>query len=290
MNRRRFLGRLAATAATVPALRAGAAPASGDGALIDTNVWLGHWPTRRAWAETPAQLAVKLRAHGVTAAWLGSFDAALHSDIAGANARLADACAREGAGLFAGFGAVNPTLPDWEDDLRRCAEVHAMPGVRLLPNYHGYALDDPRFARLLDLAAQRRLLVQIAVTMEDDRSQNPALTAAPVNLAPLPAALEKIPAARVMLLNATSRLFATGLPLLQKLTLAGILVEIATLEGVAGIEHLLARVPAARVCFGSHAPYFYLEAALLKLQESALTPPQLAAVRHGHAHAALARP
>jgi uncharacterized protein len=219
---------------------------------------------------------------------VGSFDAALHSDLASVNARLAEACAREGAGLFSGFGAINPTLPDWEDDMRRCAEVHRMPGVRLLPGYHGYSLDDPRFARLLSLAAARRLLVQIAVTMEDDRSQNPMLTAAPVNLAPLPGVLEKIPGARVMLLNATSRLFATGVPLLQKLAHAGVLVEVATLEGVAGIEQLLARAPAARVCFGSHAPYFYFEAALLKLQESALTPAQLTAVRHGHARAALA--
>ncbi len=288
MNRRRFLGGLATAAAAAPALRA-AAVREPD-ALVDTNVWLGHWPTRRGWAATPAQLAAKLREHGVSSAWLGSFDAALHSDIAGANARLAAACAREGAGLFAAFGALNPTLPDWEEDLRRCAEVHGMPGVRLLPGYHGYGLDDARFARLLELAAARRLLVQIAVTMEDDRSQNPAFTAAPVNLAPLADTLEKSPSARVMLLNATSRLFGAGLPLLQRLSRAGVLMEIATLEGVAGIEQLLARAPAARLCFGSHSPYFYFEAALLKLQESALSRDQLAGVRHGHALAALSRP
>ena len=285
MNRRRFMGGIA-VAAVAPALPgAGTADSS---ALIDTNVWLGHWPTRRAWAETPGQLAAKLRGHGVTAAWLGSFDAALHSDIAGVNDRLGEACAREGTGFFTAFGAVNPTLPDWEDDMRRCAEIHHMAGVRLLPGYHGYGLDDPRFARLLGLAAERRLLVQIAITMEDERSQNPTLTAAPVNAAPLPDVLEKIPAARVMLLNATARLFGASLPLLQRLSRAGVLMEIATLEGVAGIEQLLTRAPAARVCFGSHAPYFYFDSALLKLQESVLSRAQLSAIRHEHARAALA--
>lgn len=285
MHRRQFLLRTAALAA-LPAIASGA-PA--DEGLIDTNVWLGHWPIRRSWATTPAQLVAKLRKHGVTSAWAGSFDGALHTDIAGVNARLAEDCARDGGGVLVPFGTINLTLPEWEDDLRRCHEVHRMPGVRLMPNYHGYALDDARLARLLDLAAQRRLLVQIALTMEDDRSQNPAFDAAPVIPAPLADLVEKNPAARVMLLNATSRLLAGNNPLLKRLTAAGVTVEIATLEGAAGIEGLLKGVPAARLAFGSHAPYFYFEAALLKLQESALTPAQLAAIRSGHARAALAR-
>lgn len=285
MQRRQFLLRSAAFAA-LPAVSPGA---SADDALIDTNVWLGHWPTRRSWVDSTPQLVAKLRSHGVTAAWAGSFDAALHTDIAGLNTRLADTCTREGGGLLVPFGAVNPTLPDWEDDLRRCHEVHRMPGVRLLPNYHGYALDDPRFARLLDLAAQRSLLVQIAVTMEDDRSQNPVFTAAPVALAPLAPLVEKNPAARVMLLNATSRLLAATNPLLKRLTAAGVFVETATLEGAAGIESVSKGVPGLRLAFGSHTPYFYFEAALLKLQESPLGAEQLRAIRSGHARSALTR-
>lgn len=61
------------------------------------------------------------------------------------------------------------------------------------------------------------------------------------------------------------------------------------LEGVAGIESVRKKAPGVRLAFGSHAPYFYFEAALLKLQESALTAVQLSAIRHGHARAALIR-
>lgn len=291
MNRRRFLTRSAAAVGTTPFVLAAAsstplAPAPG---LIDTNVWLGEWPARHAGLTSPGDLVARLRRHGVTSAWTGSFESALHTDIAGVNARLATSCAQAGGGLLVPFGTVNPTLPDWEDDLRRCHEVHRMPGVRLLPNYHGYALDDARFARLFDLATRRGLLVQIALTMEDDRSQNPVFTAAPVVPAPLAPLVEKNRAARVMLLNATSRLFGAANPLLKRLATAGVLCEIATLEGAAGIETILKAAPDLRLAFGSHSPYFYFEAALLKLQESPLTAEQLTAIRSGHALAALAR-
>ena len=289
MHRRRFFAQVASAAATTALASRGLAAVASTPALVDTNVWLGHWPTRRSWADSPAQLVARLRGHGVTSAWAGSFDGALHTDIAAVNVRLAESCARDGAGLLVPFGTVNPTLPDWEDDLRRCHEVHRMPGVRLLPNYHGYALDDVRFARLLDLATQRRLVVQIALTMEDDRSQNPAFTAEPVQPAPLADLVEKNRPARVMLLNATSRLLAASNPLLKRLSAAGVTVETATLEGAGGIGQLLHGVPALRLAFGSHAPYFYFEAALLKLQESALAPDQLAAICSGHAHAVLDR-
>jgi predicted TIM-barrel fold metal-dependent hydrolase len=262
--------------------------ASATEALIDTNVYSSHWVARRSWAETPSLLAGALRRHGVTSAWVGSFDGVLHTDIAGVNTRLAEACAHEGSGLLRPFGTVNPTLPDWEEDLRRCHEVHQMPGLRLFPNYHGYTLDDVRFARLVDGAARRGLLVQIALSIEDVRSQNPVLAAPPVEPAPLADVMANIRGARVMLLNSGSRVVGANISLVQRLNTAGVLFEIATLEGVAGVAALLQRVPSFRLCFGSHSPYFYFEAALLKLQESSLTPEQLKAVSHEYARRALA--
>ena len=188
---------------------------------------------------------------------------------------------------FAIFGTINPTLPDWQDDLRRCHEVHRMPGVRLFPNYHGYALDDPRLGQLLELAGRRGLLVQIVLSIEDDRSQNPVLAAAPVQPGPLGDWVQRFPRTRVMLLNSASRVLTASTPLLQRLIAANVLFEIATLETVAGIAGVLQRAPGVRLAFGSHSPYYYFEAALLKLQESALTDSQLAAIRHDHARAAL---
>lgn len=252
--------------------------------LIDTNVSLGRYPFRRLpLDETPA-LVAKLRANGVTQAWAGSFDALLHKDIAAVNARLADECARCSEGMLIPFGALNPMLPAWEEDLRRCCELHKMPGIRLHPNYHVYKLGDPIFERVLQLASERSLVVQIAVIMEDERTLHPLVNVPPTDTAPLIPLMKKFPHARVQLLNAfrTSR----GKPVLD-LAASGVRFEIAMLEGVAGVGKLLAEIEPARLLFGSHAPFFYFESAKLKLHESTLSGMQLAAVSAENARAFL---
>jgi hypothetical protein len=64
--------------------------------LIDPNVSLGHWPKRRSWVESIAQLGAKLRSHGAKTLWTSSFDAALRTDVAGLNSRLAEDRAHNG--------------------------------------------------------------------------------------------------------------------------------------------------------------------------------------------------
>ena len=259
----------------------------GHGALVDTNVTLSRWPGRRLpLDETPA-LVAKLQSQAVSQAWAGSFDGLLHKDIASVNARLAEDCRKNGRGLLVPFGSVNPVLPDWEEDLRRCHEVHKMPGIRLHPNYQGYKLDDARFARLLDLAGERRLIVQLVVTMEDERTQHALMRVPHVDVTPLVTLLKSRPTLRVVVLNWSRGVNAA---LLVKLAAAGqAYFDIATLEGVGGVANLLKQVPVDRLVFGSYAPFFYLESALLKLKESELSEAQEKAIRTGNARRLLSQ-
>ncbi|MBI2949867.1 MAG: amidohydrolase family protein [Verrucomicrobia bacterium] len=254
--------------------------------LIDVNVNLSRWPMRRVPCDDTRELAAKLRRQGVTQVWAGSFDGLLHKDVASVNARLTEECRKHGRGLLLPFGSINPMLPDWEEELRRCAEAHRMPGLRLHPNYHGYKLDDPALGRLFKFAAERGLIVQLAAIMEDERMMHPRLRVPPVDTRPLARLLKETPSLRLVLLNALGVLRG---PVLSELLDAGeTYVEISMLEGVAGIEKLLQHVPLERVLFGSHAPLFYCEAARLKLKESVLTQEQLSQIRAGNAARLLA--
>jgi len=250
-------------------------------ALVDVNVNLSRWPLRRLPDDETGRLVAKLRAAGVESAWAGSFDGLLHKDLAGVNARLAEECRERGGGILVPFGSVNPLLPDWEEDLRRSAEEHRMPGIRLHPGYHGYRLDSPLFARLLQLSAERRLVVELVLAMEDERMMHPLLKAPGVDVAPLAPVVRKTPGLRLVIVNGFRAIPQEALPGL--LEAGEVHLEIAMLEGASGLARLLERVPLSRVLFGSHAPLFYFEAALLKLRESPLTAAELEAIGAGNA-------
>ena len=236
--------------------------------------------------DEPSELVGKLRENGVTEAWAGSFDALLYKDISDVNARLVADCERHGRGLFMPIGAVNPKLPGWAEEIRRCAEVHRMRGIRLHPNYHGYTLAEPLAAQVLERAAGFGLLVQIAVMMEDERTIHPLVNVPPVNTAPLVALMERLPTLRLQLLNA----FRTvRVPQAIALAAHRVAFDITMLDGVEGIANLLQHLPPRQLCFGSYSPLFYFEAAMLKLRESVLSDSQVESVRFGSARRLVSR-
>jgi predicted TIM-barrel fold metal-dependent hydrolase len=249
--------------------------------IVDINVSLSRWPFRRLRGDETSELVAMLRARGVDQAWVSSFDGLLHKDIAGVNERLSADCRGPGAGLLVPFGTVNPKLPDWEEDLRRCAEVHRMPGIRLHPNYHGYTLDDPDFARLLNGAARRGLAVQLALKVEDDRTQHPLLRVPPVDASGLAAIAAGIPGLRLAILNGPGPLSRESV---AALAAAGVCFDIAMLEGITGVARLVEQVGPERVLFGSHFPFFTWESSRMKMTESALDDAKERAIFSSNSH------
>jgi predicted TIM-barrel fold metal-dependent hydrolase len=280
--------------------------------IIDVNVNLSRWPFRRTPCDELPRLIETLRKHGVGQAWVGSLDGLFHRDIGGVNRRLAAECRQERRVELVPFGSINPMLPDWQEDLRRCAEEYHMPGIRLHPSYHGYRLEDPAFAQLLDLAAQRRLIVQLAIRMDDVRVQHPLMqipdvavgwdkrsavrpetgpvgsdkrSAVPPTTGNLAELVKSRPGLRLIVLNGLATL--RGRELEQLAAVDRIWFDIGMQEGVGGVAALLRTVPLRQVLFGSHLPLFPLESAVLKMREAGLDDPARQAIEYGNAQGLL---
>jgi predicted TIM-barrel fold metal-dependent hydrolase len=260
--------------------------------IIDTNVHLFDWPFRKLKYAGAKALVAKLRRHRITQAWAGSYEGLLHKNLDGVNARLAEECQANGAGMLVPFGTVNPALPDWEEDVRRCQEKYRMPGIRLYPSYHNYTLQAPEVARLLQLAQERGLIVQLAVRMEDPRVHLPVTRTPAVDVSGLPELLAALPTIKLQLLNAfngTDPLRGqTGRQLIEK---TRVTIDCSHVEGQGGLGKLIAGdrdsgrppLPVERIVFGSHAPYFPCESAVFKLFESPLGRAELDKLMHGNA-------
>jgi len=264
--------------------------------IIDTNVNLFDWPFRTLKYRDTKALVAKLKKHRVIEAWAGSFEALLSKDMSGVNTRLADECRTQGPGFLIPFGSVNLAWPDWEEDVRRCYEVHKMPGLRIYPGYQPFDLDHPAMESLVKMTAERSLILQVVFGMEDPRVHHPIINVGPATFAPLLKATKSTPNAKVELLHFSGS--SRDQDLSQFMTKPNTVMDISRLEGNGAVGRMIgsitglpsARVPVERIVFGSHAPFFPVETAILKLIESPLSVQQLQAIMQGNARRLLPRP
>src|SRR6059036_3013599 len=272
----------------------GAAASSAAPGIIDTNVNLFDWPFRALKYRHTKALVAKLKKHRIIEAWAGSFEALLSKDMSGVNARLAAECLEHESFLIP-FGSVNLAWPDWQEDVRRCHEVHKMPGIRIYPGYQPFDLDHPGMESLVKMTSERGLLLQVVFGMEDPRVHHPIINVGPVTFAPLFKAVQGTPNAKVELLHFSGS--SQGEDLSQFMKEPNTVMDISRLEGNGAVGRMIgsvsglpsAHAPVDRIVFGSHAPYFPLETAILKLIESPLNAQQLQAIMQGNARRLLPR-
>ena len=118
--------------------------------------------------------------------------------------------------------------------------------------------------------------------------QHPLMRVPDVDTKPLPGLLAARPELRLVLLGALQSL--RGEDITQFIRAGEVYFEISMLEGVGAISSLLGRVPGDRILFGSHSPFFILESATFKLQESELLAARTNAITHQNARRLLKAP
>ncbi len=56
------------------------------------------------------------------------------------------------------FGAMHPDAPDWEEELKRLSQ-NGIKGIKIHPVYQGVDIDDPRYLKILNKAAELGIIV-----------------------------------------------------------------------------------------------------------------------------------
>ncbi|MBA3529762.1 MAG: hypothetical protein H0T91_10730, partial [Propionibacteriaceae bacterium] len=119
---------------------------------FDASAWAGMWPFTASAPTFLPELCKNLIAAGISGAAVSPLNAVLAPEPMGANLALIDQ-----AGLLASddfeirvVPVLDPSLPGWERDLEKLLSEHeALIGaVKILPNYHNYAVDGSEAAAL----------------------------------------------------------------------------------------------------------------------------------------------
>ena len=227
----------------------------------DVNCLLGHWPFRKLYRNTLEALRQVHAACGIDGGYVSSLESIFYNDPFEGEKDL-HAAIRDTN--YRHVMTVNPTLPAFDEDIRRGVEEFGICGVRVYPGYHGYKLSGPETASLIALLRQYRLPLWLTVRLEDDRL-NYILTPRRVSL------MDEI----VPFLLATDDLpvLVTNLQAGEILSFGEILASRPNLyfdtAGIKGpvecIEQVVAGIGDRRLIFGSAHPLYALRSSLYQI-------------------------
>jgi len=134
---------------------------------LDFDCFVGGWPFHKVRDPGFDALRALHGKNGITGGYVSSTDAIFWNDPYEAERDLARTLA--GQDDYRHVMTVNPTLPGLRDDLRRAEREFSIAGIRILPGFHGYTLDDKRLEPLWDYLREKHLPLFLTLRMEDER-------------------------------------------------------------------------------------------------------------------------
>ena len=251
--------------------------------FIDVNTYVGHWPFRELVNNTLEGLDKLAQDNGITHMVVSNIEGFFYKDVHQANLSLLKQLkAYTGKTVFLPLAIINPTYPEWERDAREMIAAGFM-GFEIAPFYHFYSFqavlpyDDyvtVHYAKqVLDLAEELNVPVRVCTSVENfrarsnyERYDNP--TGEDINA--------------LLRANPNTHLIITGF---NPLAANHQLVKDRTntyfdLNGLAAgsliydnIKNCTAVLAPHQICYGSLAPFQYMEPTLiaLELEESIQT-------------------
>jgi hypothetical protein len=164
---------------------------------------------------------------------------------------------------------INPALRNWQRSLRISHKAFEAFGIKLHPNYHSYHLTDGAARELLAACGEVGLPVIVQMRMQDTRSHHPLMQVPDVDINEVLDAAAATPQTQFVI-GGIKWGEASG-KANDINALPNVWLDISQCEVVDVLRRLIRLFGAQRLLFGTHAPFFYVKSALLKLEEAQLT-------------------
>ncbi|NQU75618.1 MAG: hypothetical protein HQ546_04785 [Planctomycetes bacterium] len=146
--------------------------------------------------------------------------------------------------------------------MKQYKQQSPLSAIRLQPNYHRYDLADAcvdELAEVLGDSDQSVLVIQMR--MEDERSQYPLMKVRGVPVESVIALAQRCPELPIVCLSAYR---PEANELVQRTD--NVLVDIAFIEFLDTLTSVLKHIPSDRLLFGSHTPFLYTRASIMKIE------------------------
>lgn len=234
--------------------------------MMDVNAYTGNWQFRPLPGSTPGDLLALLNAQGIQQALVSPIEGIFYDEPQLANERLCEALLDFPD--LRSVAVLNPKLPNWLKNLDICCEQYHIRALKLHPNYHRYDLVDDA-GNLLKAAGDRHIPIIIQLRVQDMRAQDPLGIIPDVNVAEAINAARSYPNARFVIGGirwgeATSKAK-------EIMDLPNLWIDISQIEYTDCLRCLIQIYGTRQLLFGTHAPFFVVRSAILKLQEAELS-------------------
>jgi predicted TIM-barrel fold metal-dependent hydrolase len=249
--------------------------------MIDANLYVGEYPFRRLPATGGEAVRALLDEIGAERAIATSFHSIFYKDNLDGLRKSLDETASVGDRIFF-WAVINPTFPGWEEDMEAALGLPGVIGVRLLPMYHHYSPADGSVLRLMALAAEADVPVNVSHRIVDERLHHWLLNVRPIDLAEMRELIERASDTQIVLSHLYVAEMSQLAPAIKEHPSA--LVDVGNAKPQVGwVEQVCDQLGPSRLIVGTGAPLYYHRGVLMGLEEAPIAEEARRAILHDNA-------
>jgi predicted TIM-barrel fold metal-dependent hydrolase len=225
--------------------------------IVDVAAFAGAWPSHPVHGRL-VDVVDSLKPAGVDRVMCSPLDAVWCRNPHLYNGPLLLAC--KGREDLTAVPIIDPTLATWTSEIDE-AVGSGVRAIRVLPNYHSYALSE--VDALWDAVAANNLVTFVQTRMEDPRRQHPLALVADAPVGDIVELSRLRPELKLVIGGARTGEIRSAREALD--SQEGLYADVSQADGLDAIRVLVKDGLTAKLLFGSHAPLFIPHSAVARV-------------------------